>query len=123
MVTGVVGHRVEQREQQGDRDGRVEEFGQAPEVELHHGDPAELGPLETRHFPEEVERDPEQGESAQADAQRQQEFAEQVAVEEAHRTGQSVGLRPWNSPADFSHAGGRVARVRAMRRRRQPAAR
>ena len=44
--------------------------------------------MEPGHVTQKVESDPEQREATQADAQWQQEFPEQITVEEAHRTRQ-----------------------------------
>ena len=78
----------EQGQQQRDGQGGIEQLRQTPEVELHHPDEAEPSLLEPGHVTQKVEGDPEQREATQADAQWQQEFPEQVAVEEAHRTWQ-----------------------------------
>ena len=87
MISGVVGQGVQQRQQQRDGQGGIEQIRQTPEVVLHY--PYQASLLEAGHVAQKVESDPEQREAAEADAQRQQEFPEQVAVEEAHQTWQS----------------------------------
>ena len=108
MVPGVVGERIQQRQQQRDGQGGVQQFGQFPQVELQHLGQPHPGLLESGHVAEQVEGDPEQREAAEADAQGQQEFAEQVAVEEAHRTGRSyAGSDRLTNPLCWLEAGPR----------------
>ncbi len=84
MMAGMVGEGVEQRQQQRDRQDDDQEFRRFDAVVLENVADAELVFLEIVEFGKQIEGHPENQKTAEAVAERDEQFAQQVAVQQAH---------------------------------------
>jgi len=80
----VIGQRIEQRQQQRDRQHQHQEFRQHGQVVIHDVARAQGLLPEILEGHKQVGRNPEQQEPAQAIAQRDQQLAQQIPVQQPH---------------------------------------
>src|ERR1051325_7188867 len=85
MVARVIGQSVKQRQQQGRRrDDVLKQFGQEHQVVLSDLERLQFFLLEGAQIREQVEGNPENQTSTEAIAERDEQFAQQVTVKQAH---------------------------------------
>jgi hypothetical protein len=83
-VAGVVGQRVEQGQQQPHRQQQDQDLGRLNQVilaDIPHRHPVSLKLVQAR---EEIEGDPEDQETAQAKAERNEQFSQKITVQQTH---------------------------------------
>ncbi len=83
---GEVGEAEEQAEEQGHRDDLHERFGEEDEIVPGGLEERGFGLDEVVEPPEQIHHQPEQRKGVEAVEERQQEFPQQVSVEDAHET-------------------------------------
>src|SRR5438552_2432041 len=96
-MTGVIGQGVKQGEQQGRRsDDVLEKLGQEREVIFADLERLQFLLLKSAQVGEQIEGNPEHQKTAEAVAERDEQFAQQVAVKQTHlrsRVARRLGQR------------------------------